>query len=162
MQAFANPTDLAWSGVWRNVFLCKTPSFDGVWRIIFFILWLLLLLLLLLIIIIIIIIIIVVVVGTYFCHNCQLFWIMADSIANFWYCVRCYDHIYSHFDVVVAGVVATVVQFGLFDGWWYCHCGRWKSHISYDWCYCPFGMEITILYNSWCFTVADVTVTLCG
>ena len=29
-QAFANPTDLASSGVWENVFLSKTPGFGGV------------------------------------------------------------------------------------------------------------------------------------
>ena len=36
-QAFANPTDLASSGVWKNVFLGKRPGFDGVRRKIFFI-----------------------------------------------------------------------------------------------------------------------------
>ena len=36
-QAFANPTDLASSGVWEDVFLCKTPTFDGACGIIFFI-----------------------------------------------------------------------------------------------------------------------------
>ena len=29
-QAFANPTDLASSGVWENVFPTKTSGFDGV------------------------------------------------------------------------------------------------------------------------------------
>ena len=29
-QAFASPTDMASSGVWENVILSKTPSFDGV------------------------------------------------------------------------------------------------------------------------------------
>ena len=42
MQAFANPTDLASSGVWENVLLSKTPTFDGVCRIIFFVILLLL------------------------------------------------------------------------------------------------------------------------
>ena len=37
---------------------------------------------------------------------------MAYGIANFSCCVRCYDHIYNHLDVIVANVVATVVQFG--------------------------------------------------
>ena len=36
-QAFANPTDLASSGVWENVMPCKTPTFHGVCGIIFFI-----------------------------------------------------------------------------------------------------------------------------
>ena len=29
-QAFANPTDLASSGVWENVLPSKTPGFDGI------------------------------------------------------------------------------------------------------------------------------------
>ena len=29
-QAFASPTDMASSGVWKNIILCKTPTFDGV------------------------------------------------------------------------------------------------------------------------------------
>ena len=41
------------------------------------------------------------------CHDCQLFGIMADGIANFWYCVRCYNHIYNHLDVIVADVAVT-------------------------------------------------------
>ena len=31
-QAFTNPTDLASSGVWENVFPAKTPGVDGVLR----------------------------------------------------------------------------------------------------------------------------------
>ena len=33
----AYPTDLASSGVCANVMLCKTPTFDGVYGILFFI-----------------------------------------------------------------------------------------------------------------------------
>ena len=29
-QAFATPTDMASSGVWENIILSKTPTFDGV------------------------------------------------------------------------------------------------------------------------------------
>ena len=29
-QAFASPPDMASSGVWENIILCKTPTFDGV------------------------------------------------------------------------------------------------------------------------------------
>ena len=29
-QAFASPTDMASSGVWENIVLSKTPTFDGV------------------------------------------------------------------------------------------------------------------------------------
>ena len=29
-QAFASPPDLASSGVWENIILSKTPTFDGV------------------------------------------------------------------------------------------------------------------------------------
>ena len=29
-QAFASPTDMASSGVWENIILSKTPTFDGV------------------------------------------------------------------------------------------------------------------------------------
>ena len=29
-QAFTSPTDMASSGVWENVILSKTPTFDGV------------------------------------------------------------------------------------------------------------------------------------
>ena len=36
-QAFTNPTDLASSGVWENVYLGNTPTFDGVCGIIIFI-----------------------------------------------------------------------------------------------------------------------------
>ena len=28
-QAFASPPDMASSGVWENIILCKTPTFDG-------------------------------------------------------------------------------------------------------------------------------------
>ena len=30
-QAFASPPDMASSGVWENIILCKTPTFDGVY-----------------------------------------------------------------------------------------------------------------------------------
>ena len=29
-QAFTSPSDMASSGVWENIILCKTPTFDGV------------------------------------------------------------------------------------------------------------------------------------
>ena len=31
-QAFASPPDLASSGVWENIILYKTPTFEGVFR----------------------------------------------------------------------------------------------------------------------------------
>ena len=36
-QAFGSPTDMASSGVWENILLSKTPSFDGVCGILSFI-----------------------------------------------------------------------------------------------------------------------------
>ena len=29
-QAFASPPDMASSGIWENIILCKTPTLDGV------------------------------------------------------------------------------------------------------------------------------------
>ena len=36
-QAFASPPDMASSGVWENIILCKTPTFDGVCGMFFYI-----------------------------------------------------------------------------------------------------------------------------
>ena len=36
-QAFASPTDMASSGVWENILLSNTPTFDGVCGILSFI-----------------------------------------------------------------------------------------------------------------------------
>ena len=30
IQGFPSPPDMALSGVWENIILCKTPTFDGV------------------------------------------------------------------------------------------------------------------------------------
>ena len=38
-QAFASPPDLASSGVWENIVLHKTPTFDGVCRKLFYIIF---------------------------------------------------------------------------------------------------------------------------
>ena len=73
----------------------------------------------------------------------------------FWCCVRCYDHIYNHIDVVVAGVVATMVQFGLFMADGIATVADGEATLFMTDVICHSGMEITILYNSWCFTVAD-------
>ena len=35
-QAFASPPDMASSGVWENIILCKTPTFDGVCGMFFY------------------------------------------------------------------------------------------------------------------------------
>ena len=35
-QAFPSPTDMASSGVWENVILSKTPTFNGVCGMLFF------------------------------------------------------------------------------------------------------------------------------
>ena len=29
-EAFTSPSDMVLSGVWENIILCKTPTFDGV------------------------------------------------------------------------------------------------------------------------------------
>ena len=78
-QAFANPTDLASSGVWQNVMLCKTPTFDGVCGILFFIISFAHLC--------------AMIVPTCW-HSCQYVSMMADVIANFCLvgCDRCYCH----------------------------------------------------------------------
>ena len=39
-QAFASPSDMASSGVWENVILPKTPTFEGVSGILYFIIFL--------------------------------------------------------------------------------------------------------------------------
>ena len=39
-QAFASPPDMASSGVWENVILTKTPTFEGVCRMLYFIIFL--------------------------------------------------------------------------------------------------------------------------
>ena len=39
-QAFASPPDMASSGVWENVILPKTPTFEGVCGILYFIIFL--------------------------------------------------------------------------------------------------------------------------
>ena len=39
-QAFASPPDMASSGVWENVILPKTPTFEGVSGILYFIIFL--------------------------------------------------------------------------------------------------------------------------
>ena len=36
-QAFASPPDMASSGVWENIILTKTPTFEGVCRMLYFI-----------------------------------------------------------------------------------------------------------------------------
>ena len=36
-QAFASPPAMASSGVWENIILCKTPTFDGVCGMFFYI-----------------------------------------------------------------------------------------------------------------------------
>ena len=74
-----NPTDLASSGVWENVMLCKIPTFDGVCGILFFIILLAHLF--------------AITVQTCW-HSCQCVAIMADGIANFFLagCNRCYCH----------------------------------------------------------------------
>ena len=38
-QAFASPPDMASSGVWENVILPKTPTFEGVSGILYFIIF---------------------------------------------------------------------------------------------------------------------------
>ena len=38
-QAFASPTDMASSGVWENIVLSKTPTFDGVCGMLSFTIW---------------------------------------------------------------------------------------------------------------------------
>ena len=38
-QAFTNPPDMASSGVWENIILCKTPTFDGECRIFLYIIF---------------------------------------------------------------------------------------------------------------------------
>ena len=38
-QAFASPPDMASSGVWENIILCKTPTFDGVCGIFLYIIF---------------------------------------------------------------------------------------------------------------------------
>ena len=73
----------------------------------------------------------------------------------FWCCVRCYETIYNHIEIVVAGVVATVVQFGLFMADGIATVADGEATLFMTVVICHFGMEITILYNSWCFTVAD-------
>ena len=36
-QAFASPPDMASSGVWENIILTKTPTFEGLCRMLYFI-----------------------------------------------------------------------------------------------------------------------------
>ena len=36
-QAFASPPDMASSGVWENIILYKTPTFDGVYGMLYYI-----------------------------------------------------------------------------------------------------------------------------
>ena len=39
-QAFASPPDMASSGVWENILLTKTPTFEGVCGMLYFIIFL--------------------------------------------------------------------------------------------------------------------------
>ena len=38
-QAFASPPDMASSGVWENIILTKTPTLEGVCRMLYFIIF---------------------------------------------------------------------------------------------------------------------------
>ena len=108
---------MASSGVWENVILCKTPTFDGVCGMLFFtninFVW----------------------------HNyancwhiCQYVSLMVDGIANFLMLVVT-DVIVTllvvnQLDVMLADVFAMWLTIAtLLYGWWCCHCGRWNGHI---------------------------------
>ena len=95
-QAFSNSTDLASSGVWEIVLLCKTPTFDSVCGIIFFITLLAHLF--------------AIIVPTCW-NNCQCVTKMADGIANF-------------FLLVVTDVIATELEpLRCFNGRCFSQCG---------------------------------------
>ena len=103
-QAFASPTDMASSGVWENVFLAITSTFDGVCRMLWFI-----------------------ILGGFFAkiwHICHLLLNLANF---FWYFL--WQMLLSLFLLTTIWCCwQMLLPVGCY-GWCSCHCGRCKSHI---------------------------------